>query len=127
MIKAIVDKVVVQEMKREKSKGGLIIPDSVQEPQSFGIVVSVGEAVKAPVEEGDVLVFHTNGGMSMLIDGKFFRCLMENELYGIIESEEIIDQLTLLEMKQKDLDTIDESFQKVKSGTAKEPSRIVRV
>lgn len=125
MIKAIVDKVVVQDMKREKSKGGLIIPDSVQDPQSFGVVVSVGEKVEAPINVGDVLVFHNNGGMTMMIDGKFFRVLMENELYGIVESKEIIDQLSLLEMKQQDLDQIDKVFKQAQQP--QEANRIVRV
>ena len=125
MIKAIVDKVVVQDMKREKSKGGLIIPDSVQDPQSFGVVVSVGEKVEAPINVGDVLVFHNNGGMTMMIDGKFYRVLMENELYGIVESKEIIDQLSLLEMKQQDLDKIGEAFKNAQKP--QESNRIVRV
>jgi len=129
MIKAIVDKVVVQEMKREKSKGGLIIPESVQDPQSFGVVVSVGEKVEAPIKEGDILVFHNNGGMSMMIDGKFYRCLMENELYGIIQSKEIIDQLSLLEMKQQDLDKIDEAMKnaQTQAASASQGSRIIKV
>ena len=125
MIKAIGDKIVVQEMKREKSKGGLIIPDAVQEPQSFGRVVSIGDAVEAPIELDQVLVFHNNGGMAMMIEGKFYRVLMEGEVYGIVESDEIIDQLSMLEMKQADMDKVGEAFQK--ASAPKEESRIVRV
>ena len=127
MIKAIVDKIVVQEMKREKSKGGLIIPDSVQEPQAFGRVVSIGEGVEAPIELDQVLVFHSNGGMTMLIEGKFYRVLMEGEVYGIIESDEIIEQLSLLEMSQKDMDKVDQAYKNAAAGAQKEESRIVRV
>ncbi len=125
MIKAIVDKIVVQEMKRERSKGGLIIPDSVQEPQSFGRVVSIGEGVQAPIELDQVLVFHTNGGMTMMIEGKFYRVLMEGEVYGIVESDEIIEQLSLLEMSQSDLKKVDDAYKK--ASQAQEPSRIVQV
>lgn len=125
MIKAIVDKIVVQEMKRERSKGGLIIPDAVQEPQSFGRVVSIGEKVEAPIELDQVLVFHNNGGMSMLIEGKFYRVLMEGEVYGIVESDEIIEQLSMLEMSQGDMKKVEQAFQK--ASESQEPSRIVRV
>ena len=125
MIKAIGDKIVVQEMKREKSKGGLIIPDAVQEPQSFGRVVSIGDAVEGPIELDQVLVFHNNGGMAMMIEGKFYRVLMEGEVYGIVESDEIIDQLSMLEMKQADLDKVGQAYQK--AAEANEPKRIVTV
>ena len=62
MIKALADKVMVQEMKREKSKGGLIIPDSVQEPQAYGTVLSIGEKVESPIQVGDVVDEWKYGG-----------------------------------------------------------------
>jgi len=110
MIKAVIDKVVIHEMKVETTKGGLIIPDSVQQPQAFGKVVSIGEKVEAPVQIGDVLIFHTSGGMAMVIDGKVLRCLMEAEIYGIVKDEGILSQLSLIEVKQKDLDTLDDAM-----------------
>jgi co-chaperonin GroES (HSP10) len=125
MIKAVIDKIVVQEMKRKTSKGGLIIPDSVQQPQAFGVVMSIGETVKSPIKEGDVLIFHINGGMAMVVEGKILRCIMENEVYGIVNSQEIIDQLALCEIKQQDLDELDAALKKGQSG--RDNSRIVRV
>jgi co-chaperonin GroES (HSP10) len=126
MIQAVADKVVVQEMKLETSKGGLIIPESVQQPQAYGRVMSVGDKVETMVTEGDVLVFHTNGGMAMVVEGKVLRCLMENEIYGIVKSDEIIDALTMCEVKQKDLDQLDKALKNVQDQTAG-GSRIVRV
>lgn len=127
-LQAIVDKVVVQLMKREKSKGGLIIPDSVQEPQSYGVVVSIGEKVVAPLEVGDVLVFHPNAGMAMLIEGKIMKTIMENELYAIVRDKEILDSLSLCEVSQKDLDTVDKELKKKLNGVANGGgSRIIKV
>lgn len=125
MIKALVDKVIVQEMNITKSKGGLIIPDSVQQPQSFGKVMSIGSKVESKINVGDILVFHVSGGMAMIVEGKVLRCLMEAEIYGLVESEEIIEQLSLCEVKQSDLDTIDAAMNDAKKGA--EQSRIVRV
>ena len=125
MIQALNDKVIVQKMKREKSKGGLIIPDSVQEPQSYGVVLSIGDKVTAPIEEGQVLIFHNSGGMAMVVEGKILTCLMEGEIYGIITSDEILSQLTLLEVKQLDLDTMDKELKNVQKPA--DGSRIVRV
>jgi co-chaperonin GroES (HSP10) len=128
MIKALNDKIIVQEMKRAKTQGGLIIPDSVQQPQSYGIVLSVGDKVTAPVEEGNVLIFHTSGGMAMVVEGKILRCLMEAEVYGIVESDEIISSLTLCEIKQADLDALDKELKKAQGQAAGgNQARIVRV
>ncbi len=124
MIKAVGDKIIVQELKKEKSKGGLIIPESVHMPQAFGRVMSVGDEVSG-IEIDMVLVFHSNGGMAMAVEGKILRCLMVNEVYGIVESDEILETLTLCEVKQSDLDKLDKSI-KAASQQA-EPKRIVTV
>lgn len=127
MIKAVTDKIVVHELKIEKSKGGLIIPESVQQPQAYGKVISIGEQVKAPIKEGDILIFHTNGGMAMVVEGKILRCLMENELYGIIQSDEILETLTPCEIKQQDLDKLDKAMKAAQTQSSGKGSRIVRV
>jgi co-chaperonin GroES (HSP10) len=128
MLTALNDKIIVQDLKKEKSKGGLIIPDTVQQPQAFGVVVSIGDKVIAPVELGQVLVFHTSGGMAMVVEGKILRCLMEGEVYAIVEDKEIIDSLTLCEIKQTDLDALDTELKKAQGQAANAgKSRIVRV
>jgi chaperonin GroES len=130
MIKALVDKIIVQEMRKEKTKGGLIIPDTVQEPQTYGVILSIGETVKAPIKVGDLLVFHSSAGMAMMIEGKFLRCLMEAELYGVEDSLEIIESLTPLEIKQADLDQIDEAAKKQQAAMVASGgggSRIIKV
>lgn len=129
MIQAIVDKVVVQLMRREVSKGGIIMPESVQEPQSFGRVISIGEKVEAPIEEGHVVMFHTNGGMAMIVEGKVLKCLMENELYGIVKDTEILESLELCEVKQKDLEALDKEVKKNMAAMRGDQgqSRIIKV
>ena len=125
MITALNDKVIVQEMKKEKSTGGQIIPESVQAPPSYGIVQSIGDKVTAPIEEGQVLIFHNSGGMAMVVEGKVLRCLMEGEIYGIVTSEDILSGLTLCEVKQADLDNLDKALKEQQPANA--ASRIVRV
>ena len=117
MIQAVVDKVVVQEMKLETSKGGLIIPESVQQPQAYGKVLSVGHKVEADIKVGDVLIFHTNGGMAMVVEGKVLRCLMENEIYGVVQSDEVIDALSMCEVKQQDLDKLDAAMKQAATAS----------
>lgn len=128
MIKAVLDKLVVQDMKRKKTKSGLIIPDSVQDPQTFGVVLSIGEKVEVPTKVGDIIAYNNNAGMAMLMEGKFFRCIMENEIYCILESQEVKDQLYPLELKQKDMDEIDSAFKEAQAASqGGKQSRIVRV
>ena len=43
MIRAVEDKIVTLLMRRTKSTGGIILPDTTQEPQAYGKVISVGE------------------------------------------------------------------------------------
>ena len=89
VIQARTDKIIVQDMKRSK----LIIHNSIPQPEAYGKVISFGLDVK-DIQLDDILVFHKNGGMHMIIEGKLFRCLMENEVYGIVKSEEIVQSLT---------------------------------
>ena len=70
MIKAVNDKVIVEEMKRTKSEGGIILPAGSGEPQAYGKVLSVGEDVKN-IKEGQLIVFHVHGGQASLM-GKDF-------------------------------------------------------
>jgi chaperonin GroES len=125
MIQAILDKVIVHALKKEKSKGGLIIPDSVQEPQSFGEVLSVGEDVKG-IEVGDVLIFHASGGMALTVGGKLLKCLMVKEIYGIVKSDEFLKNYSKIEIKQADLDELDSAIKQAQQPAAG-GSRIIKV
>jgi co-chaperonin GroES (HSP10) len=126
LIQAVHDKIVVQDLKRTKSTGGLILPDNVQDPQKYGRVISIGEKVEGPFEIGQIIVYHNNGGMSMVIEGKVLRCLVEKEIYGILENEELVEALETCEVKQKDLDEIQKVITSTKDQ-ASGGSRIVRV
>jgi len=88
MIQAVADKILVEELRATKTKGGLHLPDNTSQPQSYGKVVSYGENVQN-IKVGDVLVYHPRAGMDLLVDKKLLKVLKYEELYGILESEEI--------------------------------------
>lgn len=94
MIKAIGDKIIVELMRRVATKGGIIIPDSVGEPQGYGIVISLGEDVEG-IQLKDVLVFHPRAGMDMLLDKRIFKCLKRDEAYGILDEDQREDLVTM--------------------------------
>ncbi len=100
MIKAIKDKVVARLMIREKTVSGIIIPNSVQEPQAFCKVISVGEDITS-VKTGDIIVSHMRSGMDVLIDKELIKVLKEDEVYGILTDTPTIKTLKQLELTGK--------------------------
>ncbi len=126
MIQAVLDKVIIYLLKINKPMDGLIIPDSVQEPQSFGVVISVGPDVKG-IKKNDVLVFHSNAGMALTVEGKLLKCLMANEIYGVIRSDEFLKNYSLIEIKQADLDELDSAMKEAQQPAAGGGSRLIKV
>lgn len=97
MIDAIKDKIVVKLMTRDKTKSGIIIPDSIQEPQAFCKVLSVGNEVEN-VKVDDIIVCHMRSGMDVVIDKDIIKVLKEDEVYG-----QLIDKATLKSLKSLDI------------------------
>lgn len=91
--KPLHDRVVVRRVQsEEKTKGGLIIPDSAKEKPAEGMVVSVGEGARkdsgeliAPaVKAGDQILFGKWSGTEVTIDGEEMLIMKESDIMGII-------------------------------------------
>ncbi|KAA2312337.1 co-chaperone GroES [Pseudooceanicola sediminis] len=87
------DRVLVERVEsEEKTKGGLIIPDSAKEKPAEGIVVSVGAGAKAEdgarvamdVKAGDKILFGKWSGTEITLDGKEMLIMKESDIMGII-------------------------------------------
>jgi chaperonin GroES len=87
------DRVVVKRVDaEEKSKGGIIIPDTVKEKPSEGEVVAVGpggrdEAGKLiPIElkSGDRVLFGKWSGTEVKLDGEDLLIMKESDIMGVI-------------------------------------------
>lgn len=115
MIKAVNDKIVVEELKRTKTEGGIIIPEGSGDPQAYGKVLSLGEDIKT-LKVGDIIVFHNHGGQAGLIGKSLLRILKYEEIYGILEHEETIKSLVHLEIG---------AISKEGTVTVREPTRII--
>jgi chaperonin GroES len=88
------DRVVVKRVdSEEKTSGGIIIPDTVQEKPSEGVIVSVGsgardengKTVKLDVKAGDRVLFGKWSGTEIKIDGDDLLIMKESDIMGIIE------------------------------------------
>ena len=87
------DRVLVRRVESdEKTKGGLIIPDSAKEKPAEGEVIAVGEGARkdsgeliAPaVKSGDKILFGKWSGTEITLDGDELLIMKESDIMGII-------------------------------------------
>ena len=87
------DRVVVTRIDaEEKTTGGIIIPDTVQEKPMQGEVVAVGpgarddggKVVPLDVKSGDRVLFGKWSGTEVKLDGEDMIIMKESDLMGII-------------------------------------------
>ncbi len=91
--KPLHDRVLVRRVQSdEKTKGGLIIPDSAKEKPAEGEVIATGEGARkdsgeliAPsVKAGDRILFGKWSGTEVTIDGEELLIMKESDILGII-------------------------------------------
>jgi chaperonin GroES len=93
-IRPLQDRVLVKRVKEEeKTKGGIIIPDTAKEKPIEGRVVAVGNGVvlkdgtvrKLEVKKGNRVLFGKYGGTEVKIDGEEHLILKEDDILAILE------------------------------------------
>ena len=87
------DRVVVKRVDAEaKSKGGIIIPDTVKEKPQEGEVVAVGpggrdesgKIISIDVKAGDRVLFGKWSGTEVKLDGDDLLIMKESDIMGVI-------------------------------------------
>ena len=93
-MKPLQDRVIVKRVKEEeKTKGGIIIPDTAKEKPVEGKVVAVGpgkvmeSGKRAPLEvkKGDRVLFGKYAGTEIKIDGEDHIIMREDDIVAIVE------------------------------------------
>jgi chaperonin GroES len=93
-LKPLHDRVLVERVNSEdKTKGGIIIPDTAQEKPMEGKVLAAGsgarnengQIVALDVKKGDRILFGKWSGTEVKIDGKELLIMKESDIMGIIE------------------------------------------
>jgi chaperonin GroES len=88
------DRVVVKRIDaEEKTKGGIIIPDTAKEKPMEGEVIAVGpgarneqgQIVALDVKAGDKILFGKWSGTEVKLDGEELLIMKETDIMGIIE------------------------------------------
>jgi chaperonin GroES len=93
-IRPLQDRVIVKRLaEEEKTKGGIIIPDTAKEKPMEGLVIAVGKGktaddgklIKLDVKAGDRILFGKYSGTEVKIDGVEHLIMREDDILGIIE------------------------------------------
>ena len=93
-IRPLHDRLIVKRLSGEdKSKGGIIIPDTAQEKPQEGKVVAVGNGKRRDdgsvqaleVKAGDTILFSKYAGTEIKIDGEEHLIMREEDVLGVID------------------------------------------
>lgn len=89
-LKPINDRVVIKPAPaEEKTKGGIIIPDTAKEKPQRGEVVAVGpgkEGKSLSVKPGDVVLYGKYAGQEFTLDGQDYLIMREDDILVVLES-----------------------------------------
>lgn len=93
-IRPLQDRVLVKRVaEEEKTKGGIIIPDSAKEKPIEGKVIAAGpgkagddgKVRELGVKKGDLVLFGKYAGTEVKLDGEEHLILREDDILGVLE------------------------------------------
>ena len=89
----LADRVVVKAAEaEEKTKGGIILPDTAKEKPVEGTIVAAGpgkisdtgEVIKMTVKVGDKVLYGKYSGTEVTIDGEEYLIMRESDVFAIV-------------------------------------------
>ncbi len=95
-IRPLQDRVIVQRVEEEeKTKGGIIIPDTAKEKPQEGKVIAVGKGkvsddgkvIPLDVKAGDRILFGKYSGSEVKLGGEEYLIMREDDILGVIEGK----------------------------------------
>ncbi len=93
-VRPLHDRLLVKRLEEEeKTKGGIIIPDTAKEKPQEGRVIAVGggkvnddgKTVPMDVKKGDRILFSKYSGTEVNLDGEEHLIIREDDVLGILE------------------------------------------
>jgi chaperonin GroES len=93
-VRPLHDRVIVKRIEgEERTKGGIIIPDTAKEKPQEGKVLAVGKGRRddgkvtpLDVKAGDRVLFGKYSGTEVVLDGEEHLIMREEDILGVIES-----------------------------------------
>ena len=95
-IRPLQDRVIVKRLEEEeKTKGGIIIPDTAKEKPQEGKVIAIGKGkmtedgklIPLDVKVGDKILFGKYSGTEVKIEGEEHLIMREEDILGVIEGK----------------------------------------
>ncbi len=92
-IRPLHDRIIVERLtNEEKTKGGIIIPDSAKEKPQEGKVIAIGtgkvldngQTIKLEVKTGDRVLFSKYSGNEIKVEGTEYTIMREDDILGVI-------------------------------------------
>ncbi|HLF14545.1 MAG TPA: co-chaperone GroES [Bacteroidota bacterium] len=92
-MKPLADRVVVKPSPaEEKTRGGIIVPDTAKEKPVLGEVVAVGpgrrgddgKVIPMEVKKGDKVLYGKYSGTEVTVEGKDYLIMRESDLFAIV-------------------------------------------
>ena len=89
------DRILVERVEsEEKTKGGIIVPDTAQEKPQQGKVIAVGQGkrledgklIPLEVKAGDTILFGKYSGSEIKVEGNEYFIMKEDDVLGLVES-----------------------------------------
>ncbi len=89
------DRILVERVEsEEKTKGGIIVPDTAKEKPQQGKVIAVGHGkrledgklIPLEVKAGDTILFGKYSGSEITIEGNEYLIMKEDDVLGLVES-----------------------------------------
>ncbi|RTZ90048.1 MAG: co-chaperone GroES [Deltaproteobacteria bacterium] len=93
-IRPLQDRVIVKRLEEEeKTKGGIIIPDTAKEKPQQGEIIAAGKGKvrddgkvsPLDVKVGDKVLFSKYAGTEVKIEGEEYLIMREDDILGVIE------------------------------------------
>jgi chaperonin GroES len=93
-LRPLQDRILVERVEEtEKTKGGIIIPDTAKEKPAEGKVVATGNGrvgedgtlIPMELKVGDTILFSKYGGTEVKIEGADYLIMRQDDVLGVIE------------------------------------------
>lgn len=95
-LKPLADRVVIKpSVAEEKTKGGIIVPDTAKEKPVWGEVISVGpgrvsddgKTIPMQVKAGDKVLYGKYSGTEVTIEGEEYLIMRESDIFALMSSK----------------------------------------
>jgi chaperonin GroES len=92
-IRPLADRIIVKPAEvEEKTKGGIILPDTAKEKPIEGTIVAVGpgkvtddgKKAELSVKVGDVVLYGKYSGTEVTVEGEEYLIMRESDIFGIV-------------------------------------------